>query len=76
MFLREVRIYPHPRLYDGNSILLTKETKKERSQSGNPLQNYGCSLHLVELIPLGPNKNKNRELSGGTPFKITVVIFS
>ena len=49
---REVKISPHPRLSSGNSITPTKETKKKRDQWGNTFQSSGCSLQLVELIPL------------------------
>ena len=37
---------------------------------GNPLQNFGCLLQLVKLIKY------KKELSGGTPCRIMVVIFS
>ena len=48
----------------GNPILSTKEIKNKRkkkgAQWGNPLENYGCSLQLVEL------KNKKEITVGET----------
>ena len=41
------------------------------------MQISGCSFQLVELIPrLQRNQIKKKEISGGTPCKIPVVIFS
>ena len=41
------------------------------------MQKSGCLLQLAELIPRQTNKlNIKKDLSGGTPCKIMVVVFS
>ena len=65
---REAKIYPHPRLSSDNPILLKKGKKH---QWGNPLQNSGCYLQLVELIQLWRKKPKKKKSSmGRNPCKI------
>ena len=70
---RYMKIYPHPSLFSGNPIHLIK-AKKERARWGNPLENSGCSLQLVELTSLWSKKPKRgkKELSGGTTCKIII----
>ena len=45
----------------GTNTTLTKYLKKEKYQWENPLQNSGCYLQLVELIPLWPKKERKKE---------------
>ena len=45
------------------------KNNKNRAWSGNPLQNSGCSLQLVELIPRRPNKLNIKKISLGEPLE-------
>ena len=51
---------------DSNSGVNWEEGKK-RDTWGNPFQNSGCLLRLVELIPRQPNKLSIKKSSVGEP---------
>ena len=50
--------------------------ERERARWGNPLQVYGCSQQLVEMIPRQPKKLNIKRAHWANPLQITVVIFS
>ena len=45
-----IKSFPHPSLSSGKPISLTEKLKG--AHWGNPLQNYGCYLQLVDLYTL------------------------
>ena len=71
-----MKIYPQPRLSSGNPILSTKETKKESSLGEAIAKSLVLPLVSETGTTLNKEKKKKRELSGETPFKNSVVIFS
>ena len=56
--------YPRPSLSSGNLTPLNKET--EKPQWGNPLQNPGCYIQLVELIT---DQRNQKNSSVGEPLE-------